>query len=90
MAKLIPNSFTSYEFTEKEVIEGQIFTGLQTQMLQNKLSEYAEFKMNLIHDPDHLYLSLQKEAELIGQIELLQFLIAQSEATKEMLKEISE
>lgn len=90
MAKLIPNSFTSYEFTEKEVIEGQIFTGLQTQMLQNKLSEYAAMKMELTHDPDHLYLSLQKEAELIGQIELLQFLIAQSEATKEMLKEISE
>ena len=78
MSTIIPNTFTSYELSEKEELQGSILTGLQIQVLQNALSATAEEKLALEFDPEHPQLFIQQEAYKKGQIELYTFLIDKS------------
>lgn len=78
MATMIPNSFTSYELTEEEVTEGSKLTTLQEQVLQNKLSQLATEKLSFTIEFNNLNLSLQREAELQGQLLLLQEILFNS------------
>lgn len=87
MSKRIDNAFTSYELTDMEAIQGQIFNTFQLQMLQNMLSEYATNKLALVFDSNNITESLQKEAEISGQISLLQQLIATSAESQKLLVE---
>ena len=80
--KLIPNSFTSYDLTDEEVIEGSIFTSNQTKVMHNLLSTYAEEKITLDYDPDHKEKFLQDEASLKSKIELLNYLLDNSNAVQ--------
>lgn len=85
MAKLIPNMFTSYELSDKEVLEGSIFTSLQKQVLQNHLVVEAEKKMLLEFDPKDSENFMQQEAVYRGKIELIQFLLQSSDISEETL-----
>jgi len=85
MATIIPNTFTSYELTDTEALQGAIFTITQIQALQNQLSAIAEEKLNMEFDPEAAQLFMQNEAYKRGQMELLQFLIDNSKAAEEEL-----
>lgn len=82
MPKLIPNLFTKYEFTEAEAVQGSIFTAIQKQMIQTKIAELAEEKCSLKFDPTTPHSFIQREAELQGQINSLQWIIALSESAE--------
>lgn len=86
MAKVIPNSFTSYEFTDKEALQGSIFTTLQLQVLQNTLSDIAETKLNLEIDSDKPDSFIQQDAYQKGQLDIISHLITRSAASKEELQ----
>jgi len=80
MTALAPNSFTSYILTDEEMINGSIFTSLQSQVLHNLMSVYAEEKIALDYDPDNERQFLQNEASLKSKIELLTYLLDNSKA----------
>ena len=85
MATQKTNSFTSYDLTDKEVLQGSIFTELQLQVLQNHLASYAEEKIALDYDPTKHEQFLQDEASLKAKIELLTYLIETSSASLDIL-----
>lgn len=85
MATLIPNMFSSYELTEKEALQGSIFTVLQIQVLQNQLSNIAEEKLSLEFDPLNPTRFAQEEASLKGQMDILNFLISSSAISEDIL-----
>lgn len=70
------NPFQSYELTPKEYHEATLFTDVQRAYLQNELAEKATSRLALRLDPTELHTFIQQEAYLIGQIELLQQLLA--------------
>lgn len=88
MAQLIQNSFSSYELTIEEELQGSILTITQLQVLQNQLAFIVEEKINIEFDPapDKVLEFVQQEAYKKGQMELLQYIISNSEvATKEYM-----
>ena len=85
MGKLIPNSFSVYELTDRETLEGSIFNARQTQVLQNHLSSFAEEKLQLEIDPTFSTSYLQQEAALSDKIRFLQYLLDTSIASQDLL-----
>jgi len=85
MGRQITTSFTAYELTEQETLEGSVLTGLQKQVLQNYLSTYAEEKIALDYDPSNKEGFLQQEADLKGKIQLIQYLLDSSRVAEENL-----
>lgn len=83
MAQIIPNAFTSYQLSQQEEITGSIFTTNQKQVLQNLLSEAASQKLHLEYDPSDTLTFVQQEAYHTGKIELLQYLLANSDASED-------
>ena len=80
MAKLIPNSFTSYELTVEEQLQGSIFNTVQLQVLHNHLADIAAEKLALDYTPEHPLLYAQAEAALNGNIQFINYLIEASQA----------
>ena len=87
MAHLIDNSFSMYELTEQELEEGSLLTITQRQVIQNQLAVCAEEQLGLELDVEHPHKYYQEHAYKRGQIEMFQYLLAQSEAVEEFRKE---
>ena len=85
MSKIIPNSFTAYDLSDQETLQGSIYNYEQKAVLQNLLSTYAEEKIALDYDPDNKEQFLQQEASLKSKIELLQYLLDASDAAESAL-----
>ena len=80
MATMTQNKFTSYRMTDEEQLQGGIFTTLQLQGLQNLLADYAEQKILLEPPVENYSLYIQEEAKCSARIQLLEYLISNSEA----------
>ena len=76
------NNFSSYILTDEEQLEGQKLTITQTQVIQNLMSSYAEEKLHLTVDPNNTIVFIQQEADLKGKIEVLNYLLDLSDASK--------
>lgn len=83
MAHLIDNSFSSYELTDEEFIEGSILSIAQKQVIQNQIVMFAEQKLDIRYDPNNPILFAQQEAEKKGAIDALKFLISTSSTSEE-------
>jgi len=88
MAHLIENSFSTFYLTEDEELQGSIFTVTQLQYLQNQLANIAEEKLALVFDTSEPLKFAQDEAYKRGQVDVMQYLIQNSEASTELLKEM--
>lgn len=86
MSVLIPNDFASYSLTDDESIEGSTFTITQKQVLQNYLSEFSMEKLAIEFDPDDPKKFMQAESYKRGQIDVLKYLLATSDATEEEVR----
>lgn len=82
MGNLIPNTFTSYELTEKEQLEGMILSSLQKQVLQNERAQIAEEKLNLDFNPAEPDSFIQADAFKKGQLAVIAWQLASSEAAE--------
>lgn len=80
MANQLINRFTQWELTPVELKFGCAFNDLQRKMIQNEIARAALEKVSLTYDAQNSLLFAQREAELHGQIEILEFLLAQQEA----------
>ena len=78
--QLVVNSFSSYQLTDKQALEGAVLTSLQKQCIQNLLAINAEEKLTLEYDLSDPNTFIQQEAYKKGAIEILQFLLDSSEA----------
>jgi len=87
MAHLIPNTFSSYQLTDLEELQGQILTVNQKQVIQNRLSIVAEEKLLLVFDPEHAKHFIQQEASLAGQIAALSYILELSDASEQLMND---
>ena len=85
MATIIPNTFTTYELTEEEQLQGQILSLQQLQVLQNERARVAEEKLSLGINTEDITASVQAEAYKLGQLELLAWIIESSVIANEEL-----
>lgn len=76
-----------YELTDQELEEGTLLTITQKQVIQNQLAVCAEEQLALEMDVDAPNRYFQQHAFKKGQIELLQYLLAMSEAVELARKE---
>ena len=83
MAELSPGMFTSWNLSPEEAVQGSILSLTQTQVLENELCRLAEEKILLEYDPEHATLYARDEAYKRGQIQIIQWLLANSEAAME-------
>lgn len=86
MATMQINEFTSWNLTAYEFKIGSILNELNVQVIQNEISRLASEKLNLLYDTTNPMKYLQREAEITGQIGILQYLLAQSEAALNEVK----
>ena len=87
MATLLTNSFTQYELSAEEQIQGSIYTITQKQVLQNELAIAAETKLALVYDTSNPMDYVQQEAHFTGKVELLRFLLDMSDTSTEQARE---
>lgn len=85
--RLVPSAFCTYEFaTEQELLGAQVFTESNQAHLQNLLSQFMYERCALVFTPEQPMQYAQREAELKGQILLLQQLI---DGSKQALLDLS-
>ena len=77
MATLVINRFTSWSLSPEEVKAGSILTDLQVKVLQNQLAEIASEKISLVYDASNPLKFAQREAELQGQMGIIEYLLSQ-------------
>lgn len=76
---MLPNlssSFISYHLTPSQVVAGSTFTSDQRFVIQNLIGAAAEEKIALTFDPTNPSSFIQREAELMGQIGILKYLLS--------------
>ncbi len=79
----VTNNFTTYELTPDEDKASKDFTPCQLAMLQNLLVEVMQNKVSLVVDASDMSSYIQQEAEMQGQISILQHLISQVPSNQE-------
>lgn len=85
MATLGKSIFTTWNLSEEEELMGRVLTDLNKKYLQNTIANYAEQKLNIPFTPENIHKYAQQEAELTGQILILQHLITLSTEAEEIL-----
>lgn len=85
MQQLQVNTFFSYELSQSEEEAGQVFTREQKMVLQNKLASIAQDKLNLTFDPANVNQFIQREAELQGQMGVINWLLDTSNQVEEAI-----
>ena len=71
----IQSVFTKHSLTVEETLAAVNYTALQQKFLQTQLAEIAEAKLRLKVDPKNIEFFIQQEAELAGQMTILEFLL---------------
>lgn len=84
-----PNSFTSYDLTEREVLEGSVLSITQKQLIQNDLSQVAEQLLALTVDPKDPRDFAQQHSFLTGQMGVLRMLLLRSNESERQLVELA-
>ena len=85
MNKLLRNSFSSFELTPEEFLEGSKLLTLQKEVIQNYSAMATEEKNFLKPDPNDYASFLQKEAYLRGQMDAYTHLLQASEDALELV-----
>lgn len=73
------SSFTRWNLTAEEQIQGSQLGSLQVAVIQNQICDLAEERISLKFDPSNPSVFMQRDAELQGQIGILKYLLALNE-----------
>jgi len=87
MAQLNINMFSSYHLSDSESLQGSVYTFLQKCVLQNQLAVLAHEKIGLEYNPNDSMKFLQEESYKRGQLDMIQYLLENSEASEKLLTE---
>lgn len=85
MAQQIPNSFSSYELSEAEVLQGSILNPAQKLVVQNELSMVSQQILDLRLDPLNPMSHVQEDSYLKGQMSILRLFLLRSEESEHKL-----
>lgn len=82
------NLFNYTELTDRERVEGSILNDLQLVVIKNQIIELSELLLTLTYEPKVSFeidsaKYIQRQAELVGQINMLKYLISLHDAAKE-------
>lgn len=88
MSKLQDTSFTSYSFTDQEVVVAGTFTELQLQYLLTERSIRAETKLRIAYNPSSPEQFAFEHEYLRGAIEVLDFILARHDDLQEQGREL--
>lgn len=72
------NPFQGWILSPEELLQGQVLTSLQKQVIQNERATLASKRISLRFDPEHPLKFQQEDAELQGQIGILSYLLEMS------------
>jgi hypothetical protein len=90
MSKIIPGTFTRYELTDLETLNGSILNEMQLQRLQNHLADVADQILALEFDPENPKKFLQDDSFLKGQMSFIRFLVDSSAESFAQLMQMSQ
>ncbi len=79
------NPFQGWILSPEELLQGQVLTSLQKQVLQNERATLASKRISLQFDPEHPLKFQQADAELQGQIGIISYLLEMSTAAETVL-----
>lgn len=86
--KLLENEFTTYEFTDQELVEAAKLTIPQRAYIQHQIGVLCGEKVNMKFDPLNSVDFMQNEAHISGQIDAYRFLLSGDEQSAEIIKEL--
>lgn len=72
------NPFQGWILSPEELLQGQVLTTLQKQVIQNERATLAAKRISLKFDPECPAVFQQADAELQGQIGILSYLLEMS------------
>lgn len=75
MPTAIENGYTTYAFTDEELISAASFTQLQRLYIQTERSIQAQNLADLEYDPEHPLQFVKNQARLKGMVEAFDFLL---------------
>jgi hypothetical protein len=90
MATLKLGTFSTYELSSRETLSGGVLNTDQKNLFQNLLAEAAESRLALDYSPEKPLEFAQNEAFLKGQIQLLKYLLDNSDACEKQLRSLAE
>lgn len=86
MANLITGTFTHWNLSSTEKLQGSILSIQQKQVLQNELAQVAEQIVNLEFDPNNPVSFAQNDAHLKGQMSIIRYMLLRSDESEQQLK----
>lgn len=89
MANLSIGTFTHWNLSPQEVLQGSVLSQSQKQLLQNELATVAEQIVNLEYDPNKPLEFVQHDAHLKGQMAVLRYMLLRSDESEAQLKSLS-
>ena len=75
MATPINNTYTTYDLSEEESLQGAILNDTQQQVLQTQLATYAEEKLAMPFDTQNPGVFAQQEAYKRGQMDAVTYIL---------------
>lgn len=79
VSQIISTSFTRHNLNEAEVVQGLSLNSLQYAVIQNRIADIAEELIRLPFTPNDIQSYLQRQAELRGQLDILQSILISSD-----------
>lgn len=86
MDKQTINSFTQFDLSKDNLLEGSILSENQLRVIQNDLAQVAELRLNIDLDPKNIVAFAQHEAFLKGQMAAYRYILLRSLESEEQLK----
>ena len=86
MATPAIGTFTHWNLSALEVLQGSILSSQQKQVLQNELANIAEQVVNLEYAPENPLAFVQHDAHLKGQMAVIRFLLLRSDESETQLR----
>lgn len=89
MANIANSTFTHWNLSAEEKLQGAILNQSQKQLLQNELATIAEQIVNLEYDPAKSLEFVQNDAHLKGQMSIIRYLLLRSDESERQLQSMA-
>jgi hypothetical protein len=83
------NEFTEYDLTEQDAIQGACISGLQKQVIQNRVASLARQLLQLKFNPLNPTEIALEQAAIQGRLDGLQEILEQSAEAENVLKQLA-
>ena len=89
MASIANSTFTHWNLSSEEILQGSILSQSQKQLLQNELATIAEQIVNLEYNPSNSMEFVQHDAHIKGQMSVIRYMLLRSDESEMALKNLA-